>query len=542
MKYINFKVLFFLILTFYCICLSQLGMENWDTGYIPSFSWRVINGQDIYQDFIYKGPPITIYLHAFWMKILPIEGQFYFIRISNYIMFSLQVYCTLSGFDSIYDFKKRGFNKWLLMCICFIVSMHNFSPYPWPTTDGILFASIAFFIFAKYQSSCLALILVAVFAFLSAMTKQSFYLIPIGFLVWIFIESGFKKSLFYIISLSLILGLYFFWISSFTTLQNYFYQTSNQTSVKDLLIAGIGSYVYSFGSKWIFIAVVLFAFIPAYFLKSKSVGFFRQYLFCLIFGFLILGIFNHIFLNPLTASLQFFIVGCLALIYNYLYLNKNLKFLAPFSLGLLVAWSSAISVGYPYTVLCSTILIVSFLILFYDEILKFKYNRIIYFCLIFSMCFISFASNKYQYREKHFTQLTCDLSAISPKLNYIRTSKTTFEKHLELKKLIKKYGKNFVVAPNMPMANYLFDAQSQLPADWIITNEIMGREAVFIKICTNNKIFIFVEKEYLTDKVYVDYEILHSKITDFIVSKFNKIDETKHFYVFNALKSDEKLP
>ena len=47
-----YKFLFFLIVVFYCLVLSQFGFENFDTGYIPSFSWRIINGQSVYQDFM----------------------------------------------------------------------------------------------------------------------------------------------------------------------------------------------------------------------------------------------------------------------------------------------------------------------------------------------------------------------------------------------------------------------------------------------------------------------------------------------------------
>ena len=131
----TYKYLFFLIVAFYCIILTQFGLENFDTGYIPSFSWRVINGQDIYQDFFYKGPPVTIYFHAFLMKILPETAQFFFIRVIVYLLFALQVYLCVSGFYAVYDLRKLKINKWAIMSVCFIISLLNFSPYPWPTTD-----------------------------------------------------------------------------------------------------------------------------------------------------------------------------------------------------------------------------------------------------------------------------------------------------------------------------------------------------------------------------------------------------------------------
>ncbi len=518
-------------------------MENWDTGYIPSFSWRVINGQDIYQDFIYKGLPITIYFHALWMKLLPIEGQFYFIRIINYLLFATQAYLILSGFDLIYKFKNYGINKWSLMIPCFIISIHNWSPYPWPTTDGIFFASIAFWIMAKDKSnSFIHLTFIALFSLLSAFTKQSFYLIPFGFLGYVFIKSGMKKSLQFGLLLIFFLSLYLFWISSFTTISNYFEQTSNQTSFKDLYIYGISNYIHCFGSKTILVIVLLSPTIPYYFLWKANSNPFQEYLKWLIIAFLIASISYHLFQNVRQASLIFFATCWLSLVYYFFFIKNDIKFITPILLSLLIAWSTAISVGYPFTMLFSTGMIASFIILFYSEIPKFKHNKTLYYSIIFGVSIISFLSNKNPYRDSSLLDLNYSLDSISPKLKYIKTDKETFEKHNEIKQLIKKYGKNFIVAPDTPMANYIFDTQSKLPADWIITNEVMGRESLFIKLAANKKNYIFIDKEYIFNKPYINYEILYSGITTFIYENFNKIDQTKHYLVYNSLRDDKKLP
>ncbi|MES2574147.1 MAG: hypothetical protein V4572_04350 [Bacteroidota bacterium] len=518
-------------------------MENWDTGYIPSFSWRVINGQDIYKDFIYKGPPVTIYFHAFWMEVLPIEGQFYFIRIINYLLFATQVYFILTAFDLIYKFKSYGINKWALMIPCFIISIHNFSPYPWPTTDGLFFASIAFWMIAKDKSdSFIHLALIAFFSLLSALTKQSFYLIPLGFLGYIFIKSGMKKSFQFGILLLFFAGIFLLWISSFTTISNYLEQTSNQTSFTDLYDSGINNYIHCFGNKWILLLVVSFPILPFYFLKKINSNPLQEYLKWVVISFLTASILYHLFQKEREASMIFYVTCCLSIAYYYFFIQKSIKFIVPILLTLLIVWSTAISVGYPFTMLFSTGMIASFIILFYKEIPKFKYGHFLSHSIIISISFISFASNRNPYRDSSFKELNYPLESISPKLKYIKTDKDTFERHNEIKQLITKYGKNFIVAPSEPMTNYVFDSQSKLPADWIITNEVMGRERLFIKLAANKKSYIFIEKEYIVDKPYVNYNILYSGITSFIYENFNKIDETKHYLVYNSLQHDKKLP
>ncbi len=516
-------------------------MENWDTGYIPSFSWRVINGQDIYQDFLYKGPPITIYFHAFWMKILPDFCQFYFIRVVNYILFSIQVYLTVCGFNAIYDFNKKGIDKWLLCCICFIISVHNFTPSPWPTTDGLLFASVAFYIFSKNKlSSLLTLLLVALFCLLSALTKQSFYLIPFGFLLWIFIKSGLNKALIYVAFLISLFGVYLLWISSFTSLSNYFELTSNQTRLIDLINSGIIGYVRCFHNKWILFTVILIPFIICFIqIKSFSLKLYLKYLtISALFSCIIYQLLGNLF----EASMIFFNTCLIAIFYHCYSKGISLKFLSPILISLLIAWSASISVGYPYTILYSTGMICCFITVFYEEIPKFQKSNLCCTILLLGTLLAAFISNKTPYHENKIFNLIYSLEDVSPKLNYIKTDKDKYERLHEIKMLIHKYGKNYIVAPNTPMANYIFNTQSQLPADWLLNNEIMGRDDEFIKLASNKKNYIFIEKEFIdkhpfcSTERYPETDVLHSKIAYYIYDNFNRIDETKNFIIFNAQK------
>ncbi|TPG41655.1 hypothetical protein [Flavobacterium pectinovorum] len=539
MKLLSYRNLFFIILAFYCLVLSQFGLENWDTGYIPSFSWRIINGQDVYQDFIYKGPPVTLYFHAFFMKILPQEGQFFFIRVISYSLFSLQVYFTVSGFDAIYNLKKTGIDKWALIIICFIVSIHNFGPFPWPTTDGLLFASVAFWLMSKNTGNTyLRLFFIAFFSLLSALTKQSFYLIPLLFIVWVFINYNLKKAAFFGLCLVLLFLIFIYWITSITTLENFLEQITNQTKFSDLIQTGFIYYIKCFRNKWILITVLIFPlvknFISTRQAKLPEIGYYLKWL---TFSFFIASLLFHYFDDQRYASVIFFNCCIIALLYNYFEKRETLIFFAPIIVSLVIAWSTSISLGYHFTILFSTGMIMSFIVLYYKDLREILNSKYYFFGIAISVCLVSFTSNRKPYRDSSITQLKYRLDSISPKLKYIKTDKDTYEHHLELKQLIQKYGTNFIVAPNTPMANYIFNTQSKLPADWIISTEVLNKEDQFIKLASDKKNYIFVERTYIDGENLMGEVFTYSKVTLFIVNNFNQIDQTKHFVIYNSLKN-----
>ncbi len=538
----TYKQLYLLTITFYCLILSQFGLENFDTGYIPSFSWRIINGQDVYQDFIYKGPPVTMYFHAFFMKILPEIGQFFFIRIIFYLLFALQVFFTVSGFYNCFDFKSLRVNKWAVMSVCFIISLLNFSPYPWPTTDGLLFASFAFWMMSKYKTpNFYRLLCIAFFTVLSALTKQSFYLIPFLFLFWIFVKFGIKKALLFLSQILFWLGIYFYLILSITNFDTFLKQTTGETHLHDLFYSGVHYYIFLpivyFLIAVIFLGTIIFGYL--FFTKQKIEILIPFYKIVIATFFAIAILFSLGKEFPFASRIAFD-ASALAVLYAFVFDKRTITYLAPIFVSLGIAWSSSISMGYPYPILYSTSIILSFIVLM-DK--KLNINPKWYFWIALPVCLVAFSYNYRPYREATIINLKYSLESISPKLKFIKSSKQTFEKYSELKNLIAKYGENFIVAPNIPMANYLFNNQSELPVDWIIETEVNRQQKRFIKIASDKKNYIFLEKSFLKEEECMpEIASNFSSISWFIYKKFNKIEETKYFIVYNSLKKNETLP
>ncbi len=534
-----YKYTYIAIVIFYCIVLSQFGMETWDTGYISSFSWRIVNGQNIYEDFLYKFPPVTIYLHAFFMKILPDTGQFFYFRIIAYLSHALQVYLFVSGIYLIYDIKK--INKWALMIVCFMISWMNFSPYPWPTTDGIFFASIAFWITAKSKSNNFTLLfLVALCSLLSALSKQSFYLVPFLFLLWFYLKFGLKSALLYFSVLFLLFVLFVLIILSITSWANFSKQLNGELRLLDLYNVGFHNYVFLPIRHLLGVLFLGFSSLFFYLKKTnKKMIYLAPHLVKISLLLIVTSILFFLLNKSWTASFLAFDAAFIGVLYSFFVIKKTYLQLYPAVLLLVLAWSVSISLGYPAPLLFGTGIILSLVALLENEIkLKQKY----YFLIGLAMCLFAFASNKYPYRENSVFELKYSLENISPKLKFIKTNKGTFEKHEELKQLITKYGGNFIVSPNMPMSNYLFNEQSQLPTDWLIETEVNRQMAKIINLCADKKNFIFIEKSFANGEDYGNETITTSSMAWFVYKKFNKIEETKYFIIYNQIKTNEKLP
>ncbi|MFY7740228.1 MAG: hypothetical protein ACOVQC_06900 [Flavobacterium sp.] len=538
----GYFLLFTFIVSFYCLVLAHIGFEFWDTGYIPSFSWRIVNGEKVYEDFLYKGPPVTLYFHAFLMKILPEVGQFYWIRVTNYLLFALQVFFTVKAFDNFYGLEKFKINKWAIMSVGFVISLLNFPPYPWPTTDGLLFSSIALYFSSKLNKiKTFDLILIAFFSILSALTKQSFYLIPLLFIIFITIQKGIQKAMILLLFISFFISLFLYWITSITTLDNFLKQTTGQTHIKDLFYAGFLNYFWIYDDKIQIYSIILIATLILYYFKFKNSTFSFKKLFETISITLLLVSIVLCFSNQFLIASRIAAISCTIALLNQIKLSiESIKFHLPQLLFLGIAWCSAISMGYAFPILFSTGIILSCIVLFHDELQKYTKLNVI---IISFLCLFAFSYNYRPYREQNVLKIDSTLDAISPKLKYIYTTESNFNKLKELKQLREKYGSKTIVAPNMSMTNYIFNSKSLFPADWVINTEVNRDTKTFITIASYRENYIFIEKSFIKGEELMPLKReKFSIIADYIYRNFNKIEETNHFIVYNGQKTNEKLP
>lgn len=545
MKSTNYRIIFFIIIFIYCVLNARYGFENWDTGYIPSFSWRIVNGQSAYEDFFYKGPPLTLYFHAIFIKILPEIGQFYYIRILNYLFFGLQVYLAVSGFYNFFGDKMR-FNKWSLMSVGFIISLLNFSPYPWPTTDGLLFSAAAFYIVSrnKITINLFQIFIVAFFCMAAALTKQSFYFIPVIFTPWIYFSYGLKKCAVFLLSCLLLASLFVLWITSITTWSVFIDFITKETYLKGLLFVGFIDYFLLDSEKYYVYFVISIGILAFYFRLKTIVSTWNRLLKSISLSLVVTAILLC-FLHDFLIASRIAMIGCFIAVCCLIFFPfslKKLKYFMPILVLQGIAWCCSISNGYSYPILFSTGIVLIILFLHQNYFDKQNQKVILYACGI-SLCLIAYSYNWKPYREKSFPELTKRLDEISPKLKYIKTNEDNFEKLLELKKLTQKYGPRYICAPNIPIANYIFNTQSVLPADWIINSEINRKPGLFIEIASNEENYIFLEKSFLEkEELMPEKKEDFSLIASYIYRNFKKIDETQYFIIYNSIEKNEKFP
>lgn len=534
-----YKILFFFILSFYSIILSHYGFENWDSGFIQGFCWRIIHGEHPYTDFLYIRPPASVYFHSIFMKILPIDGQYYFTRVIGYWLFAFQVYFSVTGIDNIYNLKKINLNKWAIIIVCYMISIHNFFANPWYNVDGIFFASVAFYLMSRNKThNFLHLFLISLFCFLSALTKQSFYFIPIIFLLWIMLTKSTKQTIYFLFSSLIWFGFYILFLNSITTLGNYLSQTSEHTRLSDLAKVGVEIYIRCFNNIYLLTSSILISFLL--FLYKTPNKKFNSYTICAFFKWLsittfLLSIIVIPFIDFRKVSVIFFNATIYAFIYKTSFNLDKTKEHFPLMVLICIAWCVGLSLGYAYPILYATGLILSFYILMREDLMIQKYKKL-YSIILISISLYSFSLNIYQYREKNIFQLNYSLEEISPKLKYIKSSKETLEKYKELKILIKQYP-NYTVAPSIPLSHYLFNTKNRVPAEWLTDFEINYKTAEFFEIIKNKTDYLFIEKSFIKGEILdVSFEkkMLFSSLSMYIYLKSKPIKETQHFYIYKS--------
>lgn len=538
-----YQLLFFITISIYCLLLAPFGFENWDSGFLPSFSWRVLNGEKIYEDFYYIRPPVSAFFHSFYIRFLPEEGQYFYTRIIFYLFFALQTFFAVSGFDNLFDLKKIGVQKWAIMTIGFVLSIHNFMPYPWFTTDGILFASTAFYLFSIFKKQhFLELFIVAFFCLLSALTKQSFYSIPIIFFIWLLVQSEFKKGLYFLISILILIFLYRIWINSFTTMAVYSSQVSQNTKLDSLIYTGFEIYIRCFHNIYILILVAIIPAIISFYKTGKKAFILTLYLKWLSITLFISGLFLLFFIDFKQITVIFFNATAVAFIYKSNFSLKKIKEYFPIAVLLCIAWCSGLSLGYSYPVLFTTGLILGFFFLMHEDFSNWNFTKAYPFIAIIS-CVFAFSMNKKPYREKSIFELDKSLESVSPKLKYIYTSQENLEKYLDLKNLIEKYGTNYITAPSIPQSHYIFNHKNPISADWLTNFEINNKTEDFLKLIAAKSNYIFLEKSFLENEEFIENDKNRkdfSQLSWQIYKNLKPIFETKNFLVYKSSDLSEQ--
>jgi hypothetical protein len=511
------------------------GYNNADDGYVLAFSWRIFNGEIPYKDFILVKPPLSPILHSLTLYLLPDAYQIIFERFLFYLSMALSSLFGSLTLCHVFNFEELDIDPYLVATLGFVFSVNHFPPMPWQTVDGIFFASLGCYLLVRY-ANYYSIVLGILSLFLSALCKQSFYLMPVAGIVYVAVVSrDYRKVITALLAFSACLIVFISLLYKYNIATDFMVYTTGSTKFKDLLAAGFYRYI-NYSSFYFLITFILYivllrlphnkyltcntSFVPYFFISLLLLKHVPKFL-THYFGHSKLDFFED------EVASVLFIVVIILLISKHRMEKKWLSF----SFLVLLSWSSGISWGYQTPVLFSVPLLFGlfFIARHYFQVINLTRFAIYTLVLGTITYFIAYQKPAFSADRR---ELTYELSEVFPKLKSIKVDREVYDKYVELKKLIAKYGTNFKTLPEMPLANYISDTQSPIGLDWVFNAETNFRNDELITTLMRKRTTVFVEKNPQC-VVYNDSNAkLNSSVTYHIVTTWRKVESTNHFDIF----------
>jgi hypothetical protein len=461
-----------------------IGIEYTDTGFVIGLAHRISIGQQIYFDFDYVRPPITPLLWSLPLSF-DIEAKEIFVRLlvlSQKCAVAILSYMTL---------RKCGVETMLSIwagLITFAFLAHHIPMMPWHTTDGLFFAAIAITLYA-YNSPITAI----AFAFMAALTKQSFYPLPILLLAVSMLQFQNRRLAialsFIFIIVTLLLNPY---LAEFARI------ASETTSLRDLISAAIAPHIKL--SKWsaFFLVCMLSALLV---LKGRSIAYLLAI--AIIFPLANMGwsvVRNVINAEKISFAGTAYGVTHIAMTFSLLHVLlffkkegfaavKNKDFQVSIIL-LSAAWMSTISWGYANYLFAYGFLISANLILLKDK--TFPANQ-----FLFSLSYIALAAFL-------ILRLVAPYRMDSPLMEghkmiqsghykYVWASKVDFEKLSSIERISELEGCKDTY-PSAPQSALIGGYAPFMRADWKMDVEFPSYKEAQSKLVSNG-CKIFLEKD-----------------------------------------------
>lgn len=472
-----------------------------DGGYMYGAGWRILQGQAIYQDFIYARPPVSPYLNALLQWVIPDQNEY--LNIRRFFYLEVFTYSIISVYILKQEFKEmfKEVDPILVGTLFFICNVH-FNNYMWHTTDGLFFLTISLWLIQVARKRFLVLFTSALFLVLAAGTKQSFYPALFMLPLFVFMYSGRESGKVFISSLVLIL-VFLFGLTQliFSNEWNAWVDLKqNENQLKPLLEAGL--IVYIVHGAILLLITSFFMLTPSniskmkIFMKNKNSKesldlYLKTTAKAIIFttiGFLALYSFVD-FIWPKMVHIMLsggllFSFGAL----TYLYLGnkddqkKNQWLLM--SVMVSIAWMSSLSWGY------KTPIFYSGPILFFIMILsgyKFKKSKTISFVLA-GLILIPLITS-----ERELFIGGKNLSVISEKLNnvYMYGDKK-ISNMIEINEKVEMcQTEDYIVFPSHTYMDYAKKTSPSIEIDWVSNAEAMNRsDEINHKIINSNCLII----------------------------------------------------
>lgn len=544
------KLLFLFTIVLYIILYAPYGFTEGDDGFITALAWRIYNGEIPYKDFIYVRPPVTILLHTLPFYILPHDLIIISERVLFYISLAASCFFAAKTISTLVDIKRYQLDVYLIASVGFIYSVNSFTPMAWHTTDGILFGSIGIY-FLVVRKSLPSISIGMIFLLLSALTKQSFYLMPFAGLGYLFIErKDIKTVATAIVTFAVSASVFVLVLVYFQSWGEFLSQTTGSTSIRDGYTSGVYVYIHT---------NILFYLIPAVMWKIWEIAGKGKrwqpkpstfpYLFvAFTYVYTLAFYFNAMYFKSLTPDEYLHLeymdpfarIGFITVILYLFFSGADRRLIIGTGFLLCLSWCSSISWAHSSPHLFATPIILVTLLIAKEYFSVENLSKYAYF--LFGIGFIVYLiAYQKPYLSDSRENMEYDLGKVNPRLNGIYGDERINSMHKELDSLVRKYGTNFKVLPAMPLANMLYGKKSPSSIDWTLNCETAGQEDRLFQELNETGALVFLDKPALQFELDLKNEDRKygSNLTMRISREWGKIDSIGRFYVFKNLNSNK---
>jgi hypothetical protein len=572
--------------------LNYTGKEGFnpsDDGVILAQSWRILNNEVPHRDFIAMKPALSGVLHTIhFYSPLPLEDSArWFVVFQNFIISFLWVFLFIGVFSSV--FRKTGWIFISVALITFTLNLNHHGLFPWTTVDGLFWSVIAFaFFISQYEENgsiwrrSFMAALGIFFMSLAFLSRQTFFFLLI-FLDLLVMVRYFKYKKYLLLTAILLIGqlpiiIYLIYLFKNDALALFFHQMAGR---RELIQVGFLHFIKSFfKSRMLLVNGVIFLYLFWFlYIKFKNrsqsnasaetilykkypngVSFFAflWMLLCLSFSVNMLVIYDP--MNQANPFELFFLMLSI-LVFTLITAPLDLKQKLLLTMGLILCWTSSLSLGSNSPVYClgivvSITIVLSFYLL---SITKSELSQIIFhksYIVMFPVSILIFIlgiwmQSRINYRDRPSSELKCKMGKLIPAMGSTRINDNLCSYYTEFLKIytsIPAMKDHFLLLPNNAMIYPALKSRNPFPVDWLQHDEYIGQETRVLdkmkQVLQEENIYILIDRYNVESIAYslfaVDYLNLSAKPENDLFMKTYRV--SKYDYMPLITKYCTEIP
>ncbi|MFT3858124.1 MAG: hypothetical protein QM742_11730 [Aquabacterium sp.] len=460
---------------------GPVGFDHNDGGFILGLAYQVAQGASLYTDVIYVRPPVTPILHSvvFWgpLSYAPVLADrfIFFLQMGLCSWLSARMAGGMCGWR---DAWTAG-----VAAAGFMFSVHGFPAMGWHTVDGVFFSVLALYcLWRGLDGRRVHLGMAGIFALAAAGSKQPFYVVlPLLVSLAIWLRARPSMLVLLLVPAAAMLSLGLGWLSSRGELDAFLGAVSAQTSLQDLLDAGVWAYVDDLKAKYgaaVFLAVGVALAVARR--ESKASGH-RTLAAALLLGVVMasLILLARIYWRAeswLHPSSVFDVIFLATLVCTLTMIGQERSDFWPWMAAMhVIAWAASISWGYQTV---SLYMMPPILVIAYwlgRHMVDWRGARYVLVGLLPCMAWVFFAAHQFTYSLEGPSSRVAsvkDLGKLNASFRFIRVTEPIYQDYAQLKFLKQQYPGPFVTLPNMPASHLLTNEPNPVGIDWPLNAEV----------------------------------------------------------------------